>query len=127
MYLSHKNRDPVAAAAFLSRAAWRIAHNGASLEGALSSADIDTGDAFISARLAEAMAKVAEAAEGSGTPLSLQGRFTDDVAITSLARLWDVGKEEPSACGFSLPFPPISTHFYPFSLLFFLFFFFKPS
>ena len=102
VYLSHRNRDPVAAAAFLSRTAFRIVHGGESLEGALRSAAAAQGDAFITARLDEALAKVAEAAD-VGSQLAKQGRFIDDVAITSLARLWEVGKDEPIKVGKASP------------------------
>ena len=102
VYLSHRNRDPVAAAAFLARATFRILHQGLALETALRSAAEAQGDDFISARLAEALAKVAEAADAS-TQLAKQGRFVDDVAITSLARLWEVGKEEPIKVGKASP------------------------
>jgi ADP-ribosylglycohydrolase len=102
VYLSHRNRDPVAAAEFLSRATFRILRDGMSLEAALKSAAEKQGDAFISARLAEALAKVAEAADVN-SQLAKQGRFIDDVAITSLARLWEVGKEEPIKVGKASP------------------------
>jgi hypothetical protein len=101
VYVSHRNRDPVAAAQFLARASFRLL-GGAPLREALEGAAAATGDAFISARLAEAVAKVAEAADAA-SPLSSQGRFTDDAAITSLARLWDVGKDEPIKVGKASP------------------------
>jgi hypothetical protein len=88
VFVSHRNRDPVAAADFLARAAFRLL-DGAPLRAALDGAAAATGDAFISARLAEAAAKAAEAADAA-TPLAALGRFTDDAAITSLARLWDI-------------------------------------
>jgi ADP-ribosylglycohydrolase len=101
VYISHRHRDPVAAAEFLARAAFRLLA-GAALRDALDGAAAATRDAFISARLAEAVAKAAEAADGS-TPLAAQGRFVDDVAITSLARLWDVGRGEPIKVGKASP------------------------
>lgn len=101
VYLSHKNRDPVAAAAFLSRAIYRIIHGGETLEGALRSSAATQKDAFISARLEEALAKVAEAADDK-SQLASQ-KFIDDIAVTSLARLWEVGKEEPIKIGKASP------------------------
>jgi ADP-ribosylglycohydrolase len=101
VYISHRNRDPVAAADFLARASFRLL-GGAPLRAALEGAAAATGDAFISARLAEALAKAAEAADAA-SPLAAQGRFTDDAAITSLARLWDVGKNEPIKVGKASP------------------------
>lgn len=101
VFVSHRHRDPVAAAQFLARASFRLL-GGAPLREALEGAAAATGDAFISARLAEAVAKVAEAADAA-SPLSSQGRFTDDAAITSLARLWDVGRDEPIKVGKASP------------------------
>jgi len=101
VYTTHKHRDPVAAAEFLARAAFRLLA-GEPLPAALAGAAAATRDAFILARLAEATAKVAEAAD-AGTPLARQGRFTDDAAITSLARLWDVGRGEPIKVGKASP------------------------
>ena len=103
VFLSHNNHDPIAAAGFLARAAHRLVFRGErDLAAVLEAAAAETGDAFISARLAEARAKVAEARDAS-TPLAQQGRFTDDTAITSLARLWDVGKSEPIKVGKASP------------------------
>ena len=101
VYITHKHRDPVKAAEFLARAAYRIL-NGMSLRNSLEEADKATNDQFISARLAEAIAKVHEATD-SNSQLAAQGRFTDDVAITSLARLWEVGKSEPIKVGKASP------------------------
>lgn len=101
-YLSHRNEDPVAAAQFLARAAWRLARGGAPLPEALAGAAAATRSAFVDARLAEAMAKVAEAGDPQSA-LYKQGRFTDDTAITSLARLWDVGRDEPIKVGKASP------------------------
>ena len=101
VFISHKHRDPVAAAEFLARASFRLL-GGSPLRAALEGAAEATRDAFISARLAEALAKAAEAADAS-SPLAAQGRFADDAAITSLARLWDVGKSEPIKVGKASP------------------------
>lgn len=101
VYLSHKNRDPVAAAEFLARAFHAIFHGNLSLESALSKAALDTGDAFISKCLADAQHKVAEALD-SQSDLSHQP-LVDDVALTSMARLWDVGKSEPIKVGKASP------------------------
>jgi hypothetical protein len=93
VFISHKHRDPVAAAEFLARAAHRLLA-GAPLRDALAGAAAATGDAFISARLREAVDKAAEVADAR-SPIAALGHFADDAAITSLARLWDIGKDEP--------------------------------
>lgn len=47
VYLSHRNRDPVAAAGFLSRALHRIVYGGQALRPALEGAAKELGDPFI--------------------------------------------------------------------------------
>lgn len=101
VYLSHKNRDPVAAAEFLSRSLYRIIHSRMPLEEALESAALATGDSFIAAKLQDAKAKVAEALDPS-SHLSQQ-ELVDDIALTSMARLWEVGKSEPIKVGKASP------------------------
>lgn len=100
VYVTHSNRDPVMAAEFLSRALFRMVR-GETLRPALESAATRVGDTQISKWLSDAVAKVAEAA-ASGSDLSKE-RFIDDVAITSMARLWDVGKSEPIRVGKASP------------------------
>ena len=48
---------------------------------------------FIQSKVKQALDKVAEATDPA-QPLS-QEEFVDDLALTSMARLWDVGKSEP--------------------------------
>ena len=103
VYLSHRNRDPVAAAAFLARALHRVLHGGAPLRAALQAAADAGGDAFISQCLANAVAKVAEV-EAEGSALGALGApYADDAACTSMARLWDVGRSEPIKVGKASP------------------------
>merc|ERR1711871_176536 len=101
VYLSHSNRDPVKAAEFLSRVLYHIVYEAMPLEDALQAAADSTNDKFISEKLAQAQAKVAEATNPSKA-LSKQ-EFADDLAITSMARLWDVGKTEPIKVGKASP------------------------
>jgi ADP-ribosylglycohydrolase len=101
VYLSHKNRDPVKAAEFLARTLYRIIHLDYSLEDALDDAAIATRDAFISDRLSDAKAKVKESVDPS-SPLSRE-QFVDDLALTSMARLWEIGKSEPIKVGKASP------------------------
>ena len=51
VYLSHRNRDPLKAADFLSRALHRIIYQQMSLEDALDSAAKTTNDDFITSKL----------------------------------------------------------------------------
>lgn len=99
-HVTHRDRDPVAAAEFLARALFRRAR-GAPLADALQGAAGATGDARVSGWLAAAVAKVREAAD----PASALSRapLVDDAAITSMARLWDVGRSEPIRVGKASP------------------------
>merc|ERR1719393_581524 len=56
---------------------------------------------FIKDKVKQALTKAAEAMDPS-SPLSKQ-EFVDDLAITSMARLWDVGKTEPIKVGKASP------------------------
>ena len=100
VYISHKNADPVAAAEFLARSLYRLtrAHN---LDSALTEAAAATDYPLISTWLENARAKVREAND----PTSALSReeLVDDVAITSMSRLWDVGKSEPIKIGKASP------------------------
>ena len=101
VYLSHRNRDPLKAAEFLSRALHRIIFQGMSLEEALDSAAETTNDHFITSKLQNAKDKVKEALDTS-SQLSKE-EFMDDIAITSMSRLWEIGKSEPIKIGKASP------------------------
>jgi len=101
VFLSHKNRDPVAAAEFLARSLHRILFKAMPIEEALESTAAAMKDDFISRKLKEAKAKVIEATD-TDSALSKEP-FVDDLALTSLARLWDVGKSEPIKVGKASP------------------------
>ena len=59
---------------------------------------------LISTQVAQALAKVDEATDPA-QPLSKED-FVDDLALTSMARLWDVGKSEPIKVGKASPRRP---------------------
>jgi len=101
VYISHRNPDPVAAAEFLARALYRIIHHKVSLEQALDEAAAKTQFPLISKWLGDAKAKVAEALDPSSS-LSKE-EYIDDIAITTMSRLWDVGKSEPIKIGKASP------------------------
>jgi ADP-ribosylglycohydrolase len=71
------------------------------LESALDIAARATNDAFINKKLIDAKLKVAEVGDCSSS-LSKE-EFADDIALTSMARLWDVGKTEPIKVGKASP------------------------
>jgi ADP-ribosylglycohydrolase len=101
VYLSHRNRDPVAAAEFLSRAMYNLIHRDMNLQQALEIAAQKTNYPLIQKWIHDAIAKVDEV----NTPSSALSKeiFVDDIAITSMARLWDVGKTEPIKIGKASP------------------------
>merc|ERR1712176_756956 len=57
---------------------------------------------FIQEKVQQALLKVAEATDPE-KPLSKEGDYTDDLALTSMARLWDVGRSEPIKVGKASP------------------------
>jgi len=56
---------------------------------------------FIASKVTQAIAKVKEEADPSSS-LS-QEKFCDDLALTSMARLWDIGRSEPIRVGKASP------------------------
>jgi ADP-ribosylglycohydrolase len=101
VYISHRHADPLAAAEFLARALFLLTHSGADLEGALTAAAAATGNPQVAKWLADAQRKVAEALDPSSA-LSRE-EYVDDVAITTMSRLWDIGKTEPIKIGKASP------------------------
>ena len=89
------------AAEFLARSLYGLVFLNLKLDDALSRAERATGSDFISSKLADARKKVREAAD-PGSELAA-AEFVDDVAITSLGRLWEVGKSEPIKIGKASP------------------------
>jgi len=89
------------AADFLSRTLYGITYQHMSLEQALDSAAEVTNDNFITSKLQSAKAKVKEALDTSSD--LYKEEFVDDVAITSMSRLWEIGKSEPIKIGKASP------------------------
>jgi ADP-ribosylglycohydrolase len=80
---------------------YNILYENMELESALDIAARATNDAFINQKLTAAKRKVAEVGDCSSS-LSKE-EFADDIALTSMARLWDVGKTEPIKVGKASP------------------------
>ena len=101
VYISHRNADPLAAAEFLARALYSMLHHGTPLQEALSAAAAASTHPLLPKWLADARAKAAEAADPASQlhaePLA------DDIAITTMSRLWDIGKTEPIKIGKASP------------------------
>merc|ERR1712190_311042 len=60
-----------------------------------------TSGKFVQQKVKQGLAKFKEATDET-TPLSKE-EFVDDLALTSMARLWDVGKTEPIKVGKASP------------------------
>lgn len=101
VFISHNSPDPIAAAEFLARALWRIIYLNTPLQQALEQAAAMSSHEPIRTWLNSAIAKVAESLDPSSA-LSRQ-ELVDDIAVTSMARLWDVGKSEPIKVGKASP------------------------
>jgi ADP-ribosylglycohydrolase len=101
VYISHKSQDPLAAAEFLSRTLYQMIFLNTDLQSALEIAAQKTRSPQIQKWLHDAIAKVQEATDPN-SPLSKE-EFVDDIAITSMARLWDIGKAEPIKIGKASP------------------------
>jgi ADP-ribosylglycohydrolase len=100
------HRDPSAldGGEFFARVTWRVVHGGGkvALRAAIEEvAALPSSSPFVKQKVAQALAKVDEAVD----PESALSReeFVDDLAITSMARLWDVGKTEPIKVGKASP------------------------
>lgn len=101
VFISHKNPDPVAAAEFLCRTLYRIIHLEMPLADALRSAAAVQAHPLITKWLGDAQAKVLEAQDPASA--LFKEEFVDDIAITSMSRLWDIGKTEPIKIGKASP------------------------
>jgi len=99
---THNEATAVAGNAFFTRVTWRVIHAGLEPRQAIEEVAAEpTSSPFVKAKVAQALAKVDEAMD----PTSALSReaFVDDLAITSMARLWDVGKTEPIKVGKASP------------------------
>jgi ADP-ribosylglycohydrolase len=101
VYLSHKNRDPLAAAEFLARTLYAMIFLEMDLSTALNRAAMKTANPQVQKWLNDAVAKVKEATDPTSS--LFKAEFVDDLAITSMSRLWDIGKSEPIKIGKASP------------------------
>ena len=96
---THKDAHALGGAEFFARVAYRVI-NGQTPEEAIKNVAIHMGG-FFEAKVAQAIAKFQEATD-ENSALS-QEKFVDDLALTSMARLWDVGRSEPIKVGKASP------------------------
>ncbi len=96
---THTNSEALDGGEFFARVTFRVLHGSAPKE-AVEDVAVQMGG-FIEAKVRQAMAKVKEATDPD-TPLSREP-FADDLALTSMARLWDIGRSEPIRVGKASP------------------------
>lgn len=96
---THKNEEALSGGEFFSRVTYRVI-NGEHPRDAIENVAVGM-NSFIQAKVAQAIAKVSEAKD-ENSALSKE-KFADDLAITSMARLWDVGRSEPIRVGKASP------------------------
>lgn len=86
---------------FFARVTYRIIHHGLSPIKAIRKVAKESSSKFIKQKVRQALAKAKEAMDPD-KPLSRE-EYVDDLALTSMARLWDVGKSEPIKVGKASP------------------------
>ncbi len=96
---THKEASALGGGEFFARVTHRVI-NGETPQDAIESVAIKMGG-FFESKTAQAIAKYKEATDTS-TELSKE-QFVDDLAITSMARLWDIGRSEPIRVGKASP------------------------
>ena len=99
---THQNAEAHMGSEYVVRVAHRIVHRGMGLREAVEDAARDAPE-FIRSLVASAVAKVAEVEDGATSLASQEPGVVDDIAITSMARLWEVGKSEPIKVGKASP------------------------
>lgn len=99
---THREQTALDGGAFFAKVTYRVLHKNLSPRQAIESVAAEaSSSAFIRQKVAQALQKVDEALDGS-TSLS-QEEYVDDLSLTSMARLWDVGKTEPIKVGKASP------------------------
>eukprot|EP00931_Biecheleriopsis_adriatica_P018142 TRINITY_DN12786_c0_g1_i1.p1 TRINITY_DN12786_c0_g1~~TRINITY_DN12786_c0_g1_i1.p1 ORF type:complete len:399 (+),score=111.30 TRINITY_DN12786_c0_g1_i1:62-1198(+) len=100
MMFTHRNSEALGGGEFFGRVAFRIIHKGLTPRQAIDEVAADMPQ-WYKDKTAQGIAKFKEATDPK-TPLSKE-EFVDDLAMTSMARLWDVGKSEPIKVGKASP------------------------
>jgi ADP-ribosylglycohydrolase len=97
---THQNSEALGGGEFFARAVHKIIHEDMELLDALRAAAKPMGDWYI--KKVEQGVKKFEEATNPSSQLSKE-EFVDDLASTSMARLWEVGKSEPIKVGKASP------------------------
>ena len=96
---THKHSEALGGGEFFARVTHRVI-NGVTPQDAIESVAVLMGG-FFETKVAQAIAKFKEATSPEA-PLSRE-LFADDLALTSMARLWDIGRSEPIKVGKASP------------------------
>ena len=97
---THRERTAHEGAEFFARVTYLIVREGLSPEAAIDRVAA-VSSAFVRDKVAQAKRKVREATDPASD--LYKEPFADDLALTSMARLWDVGKSEPIRVGKASP------------------------
>jgi ADP-ribosylglycohydrolase len=100
MMFTHANDQAVGGAEFFMRVAWKIIHQDLTPRAAIEASGKEMGKWF-QEQVRKGVQKFEEAVDAN-KPLGKE-EFCDDLAMTSMARLWDVGKSEPIRVGKASP------------------------
>lgn len=95
---THRERTALLGGEFFARVTYRILHQNLTPRQAIDQVAAES-DPWIQQKVMQAISKFEEAMK---PPLSNE-EFVDDLALTSMARLWDVGKSEPIKVGKASP------------------------
>ena len=101
---THVEDTAHAGAEFFTRVAFRVARGAsprAAIEAVAAEVPAASSGDFVRSKVKQALDKVREATDPDSA-LSKE-EFADDLALTSMARLWDVGKSEPIKVGKASP------------------------
>lgn len=101
MMFTHRETTALEGGEFFARVGFRIVHQNLSPREAIEQVAAESSP-FIQEKVKQALEKVAEATDPAQA-LSKEGNYTDDKALTSMARLWDVGRSEPIKVGKASP------------------------
>lgn len=96
---THKSEEALSGAEFFARVTYKVIH-GEAPNDAIENVAV-TMSPFIQSKVTQAIAKYKEEADESSS--LHKEKFADDLAITSMARLWDIGRSEPIRVGKASP------------------------
>merc|ERR1711907_302730 len=97
---THRETTALQGGEFFARVTYRIIHHGKTAREAIEEVAKESSD-FIRQKVKQAIDKVGEATDPNNK-LSKE-EYVDDLALTSMARLWEVGKTEPIKVGKASP------------------------